>query len=404
MKSLLLSGYNIHLQMKDDKLIVMDGKGLNKEPTEMIFRLNMMSYDNIIIYGNSGNVDLSAIQWLMNHDISINIMNPDGTFLTSMNPPQLKFGHVKIAQYKAQQNQRLEIGRWFTKTRFIGIETVLNWLKQRHPEIEPITARIDFEKVYRDLENAKNDKEILTTERDLTDLYWLAMKEVLSNKVEIKEIGSNGNGPTNDLVGPLRTIFNYGHAILESICLRAVNGANLDPYIGFITRMRVSRSPLVEDIEGLYQWLADKTIIECIENGTIRRTDLNKNEQGKYEMTYDGLKRLIDAFDGTFNGSVKYKGRNHQWYVMIQIKLQEFSQYLMNNIKEFDLETPEPYIESFDNMELREKIMNLQYSDWMDKGYSKNSLAYLKTLAKSNKPFKLKKDSMEKIESLTNTS
>jgi hypothetical protein len=117
-------------------------------------------------------------------------------------------------------------------------------------------------------------------------------------------------------------------------------------------------------------------------------------------MTPDGLRRLIGEFDRTFSQSIKYRGRNHQWYVMVQIKVQEFSQYLMNNIRDLDLNTPEPYIESIDSKEMRNRILKLPYSDWMAKGYTKSSLAYIKTQAKSNKPLKLKKESIEKIKSI----
>ena len=176
MKSLLLSGYNIHMRVENDRLIVMDGKGWNKEPTEMIFRLNMIHYDNIIIYGHSGNVDLSAIQWLMEHDVSINIMNPDGSYLTSMNPPHLKSGHVKMAQYKAHQNNRIDIGKKFIEAKVKGIETVMKWLDQRYTEVKPYLKKMDFQKVLKGVDRAKTDKALLEIEGRISERYWLALK------------------------------------------------------------------------------------------------------------------------------------------------------------------------------------------------------------------------------------
>lgn len=400
MKSLLLSGYNIHLQVKENKLIVMDGLGWNKEPTKMIFNLNMMSYDNIIIYGHSGNVSLSAINWLMKHNVSINIMNNDGSFLTSINPPQLKFGHIKMAQYKAHQNNRIGIGKKFIEARIKGIESIMKWLNGRYSGIHPYLMKMDFQKIYKDLDRANNDRGILKIESGISDRYRAALKEIFSEKFDIDAKGSEKVNLPGDPADLLMSLFDYGYAVLESICLRAVNGANLDPYIGFIHRMKLSRSPFVEDLKEPFQWLVDRTIIQALENDLYHYYDFERNEDQTFQLKPAGLGRLINDLDRTFSQTVKYKGRRHQWYVLVQIKTQEFSQYLVNNRKDLDFTTPEPHIEDLDRKELRERILKIPEKDWLAKGYSKSSLNYLKHIARSNKPLNLSKQSAEKVDSM----
>ena len=400
MKSLLLSGYNIHLHVNDDKLIVMDGRGWNKEPTEMIFKLNFINYDNIIIYGHSGNVTLSAINWLMKHKVSINIMDNNGSFLTSMNPPQLKFGHVKMAQYKAHQNNRIEIGKKFIEAKIKGIEIVMKWLDQRYPEIHPHIMKMDFCRILEDLNRANTDKDVLKIEGNLSHKYWTALREIFQENFDLDTKGFGSNDAPKDSIDPVKSLFDYGYGVLESICLRAINGANLDPYIGFLHRIKLTRSPLMEDFKEPYQWLVDKTIIQAIENNFFNKHDFLRNDDLTIRLKPDSLKRLIEELDKTFSQSTKYKGRNHQWYVLIQIKTQELSHYLMNNRKNLDFSIPEPYLENLDSKELREKILKISLSDWEKKGYSQGSLIYLKQCAKSNKPFKLNKQSAEKVDTM----
>ena len=154
------------------------------------------------------------------------------------------------------------------------------------------------------------------------------------------------------------------------------------------------------DFKEPYQWLVDKTIIQAIENKLFNKYDFLRNEDLTIGLRPDGVKRLIEELDKTFSQPTKYRGRNHQWYVLIQIKAQELSHYLINNRKNIDFSTPEPYIEKLDSKELREKILNISYSDWKKMGYSDGSLHYLKKCAQSNKPLKLNKQSAEKLDTM----
>ncbi|MFW3145560.1 MAG: CRISPR-associated endonuclease Cas1 [Thermoplasmatota archaeon] len=400
MKSLLLSGYNIHLNVNNDKLIVMDGTGWNKEPTEMIFELNFINYDNIIIHGQSGNITLSAIEWLMKHKVSINFIDKDGSFLTSMNPPQLKFGHVKMAQYKAYQNNRIEIGKKFIEAKVQGIEIIMKWLEGRYPKIRPHLKKMDFDRILEELKRTKTDRDLLRIEEDLSKKYWAALTEIFSDNFDLDGKGFGSTNASKDPVNPIKSLFKYGYAILESICSGAINGANLDPYIGFIHRMEITRLPLVEDLKEPYQWLVDMTIIQALEDRTFRQFDFILNDDLTLQLKPEALKRLIMELNKTFSQPFKYKGRKHQGYVLIQIKVQEFSHYIMNNRKSLDFSIPAPFMEAVDNKELRDKILNITYADWKKKGYSPGSLHYLKKIAESNMPLKLNQITIEKLDSI----
>jgi CRISPR-associated protein Cas1 len=254
--------------------------------------------------------------------------------------------------------------------------------------------------VFKDLDRARNEKDVLMIEENLTSRYLTAIGEVLSEKLNLHgtEIGTANTSEGSP--DPIVSLFNYGYSVLESVCLRAVNGANLDPHIGFLHRRKLTRSPLVDDFKGPYQWLVDKTIIQAVENDHFKKHDFVRNEDSTIGLRPDALKGLIGELDRTFSQLIKYKGRNHQWYVLIQIKAQELSHYLTNNLKNLDLSSPEPYLEKLDSKELRQKILGISYSDWYKKGYSHGSLHYLKECAKSTKPLKLNKQSAERIDSM----
>ncbi len=64
MKSLLLSGYGIKMNVDSGKLHIRNGNDNGREPEEHIFKSKFIDYDSIVVYGHSGNITLDAIRWL----------------------------------------------------------------------------------------------------------------------------------------------------------------------------------------------------------------------------------------------------------------------------------------------------------------------------------------------------
>ena len=116
---------------------------------------------------------------------------------------------------------------------------------------------------------AKNDKSIITIEERVSREYWSALSEIFPDKFKFKGREQSTDTGSQGASDPINALFNLGYAILEGICLRAINGANLDPHIGFVHRMKVTRSPLLNDFQEPYRWLVDKTIIQAIEHGRL---------------------------------------------------------------------------------------------------------------------------------------
>jgi len=56
-------------------------------------------------------------------------------------------------------------------------------------------------------------------------------------------------------------LLNYGYAILESEIRKTINGIGLDYSIGFLHEINQSRTPLVYDIQELFRWLIDISVI-----------------------------------------------------------------------------------------------------------------------------------------------
>jgi len=68
MRSLFLSGHGVNLRVENARLMIRDGCEFERvEPSEYELKPKSDEYDNIVIYGHSGNITLEALKWLSEH-------------------------------------------------------------------------------------------------------------------------------------------------------------------------------------------------------------------------------------------------------------------------------------------------------------------------------------------------
>jgi len=94
---------------------------------------------------------------------------------------------------------------------------------------------------------------------------------------------------------------NYGYAILESEIRKAINGIGLDYSIGFLHEVNQSRTPLVYDIQELFRWLIDVSVIQLLEEKKIKKSDFIITENYHTRLGENVAKMLIGKINSNFN-------------------------------------------------------------------------------------------------------
>ena len=354
MKTLTLSGYNIHLGVDDGKLIIKDGRDLDKEPIQYTYKPKFIDIDQVVLYGHTGNLSLSAIKWLMKHKIPIQVIDYDGSLLTTMDPPRSKVGGVRLAQYQAYHDNRLNIAKKFIEAKLIRSDGVISWLTERYPEISDECSTEDFDRHFRDLKNVTKIKEILGVEGNYAKKYWRALRLIFPEKFGFEERGFGKNDRPLGSIDPINSLFNYGYAYLEGLCRRAIYSANLDPYIGFLHEQRVTKEPLVYDFQEPFRWLVDLTVIQALERNQFNKKDFIRTDDYIIRIRPEGVRKLIFELDRTFSQMEKYKNLHQQWGNLILAKGQELSNFLTGKRKTLDFSSPKVKMDRVDSKELRD--------------------------------------------------
>ena len=381
------------MTVDDGKLHIQNGHDYNTpKPEHLIFRPKYIDLDNIVVYGHSGNISIDAIRWLVKQNVQLTFLNWDGRLLTNVLPIDIIHSNIKMAQYKAYENgQRVEIAKKFIDAKIKNSIVVLKWLGERYPDVADRTKNL-WDGMKRDwalLPKARTIKEVMGCEGGFAQWYWNILSSIIEERWEFETRAFGKTVRPLGAVDPINALFNYGYAILESRCYKALHSNGLDPNVGFLHEANPSKAPLVYDMQEPFRWLVDVAVISALEKKVFTNKDFIRTENYIIRLRPDGVKKLMAELNWQFTRTTKYRNRNEKWENIIVMKGQELGQYIVGKHKTLDLSDPRPILRRDDNEEMRQRILDMGWYEWEKMGYSKGSLHYLKKNAKSDKPFRI---------------
>lgn len=135
---------------------------------------------------------------------------------------------------------------------------------------------------------------MLTDYNYAASLYFAQFNElVLQNKAYFRFTNRNKRPPTD----PVNALLSFAYTILANDCAAALEGAGLDPYIGFMHRDRPGRLSLALDLmEEFRSIIADRFVLTLINNRVINEKSFNNQENGSVLLNDDGRKTFFEAW------------------------------------------------------------------------------------------------------------
>ena len=116
---------------------------------------------------------------------------------------------------------------------------------------------------------------------------------ILQQQKEFAFVGRSRRPPLDNL----NTMLSFAYTLLARDCAAALESVGLDPYVGFLHRIRPGRSSLALDLmEELRAVYADRFVVSCINQRTITAAHFRKQESGAVLMTDEGRKAFLAAW------------------------------------------------------------------------------------------------------------
>ena len=161
----------------------------------------------------------------------------------------------------------------------------------------------------------------------------------------------------------------------------------MDYSIGFLHEINQSKTPLVYDIQELFRWLIDVSVIQLLEEKKIKKSDFIITENYHTRLREDIAKLLIGKINSNFNAKYNYKnGKHFSYQVILQDNIQQLSNFIIGKKNEIEFNIPKMRLYRNDNLKLKEKILKMTNEERKGFGINKSTLWYIKKTLKQMNP------------------
>jgi CRISPR/Cas system-associated endonuclease Cas1 len=94
---------------------------------------------------------------------------------------------------------------------------------------------------------------------------------------------------------------------------------------------------LVYDLQELFCWFVDLTVIQAFESGSLDVSDFYfAGDDHRYQFDLDAKSPYIGLLRDRFNSGVNFKGRNMKWDTVIEQKANQLGQFLTGKLPTVD--------------------------------------------------------------------
>lgn len=155
-------------------------------------------------------------------------------------------------------------------------------------------AAMDVAASIRHLEFCADLDEVRGTEGAAARVFFQAFGAMVRHEKEHFTPNGRSRRPPLDRANAL---LSFAYALLLSDCVAALAAAGLDPYVGYLHVDRPGRPSLALDLmEEFRPLLADRLVLTLINRRQIALTDFDVRDGGAVEMTADGRRTIVAAW------------------------------------------------------------------------------------------------------------
>lgn len=403
MNPLLVSGFGTSINVDKRKLIVTNR--LKKQRLE--FNPHKIEHDSIIIDGHTGNISFESMRWLMKHDIHLTLLNWDGNLLATTLPESSISGKLRIKQYQKylDASVRFEIAHRLVQSKIDSSLHLLEELSKFYDtDIKKIRRGFASESAFFEAkikQDTHDFTELLGYEGRIARIYFDCMK-VIFNKIAPEfsfESRSNYDHKRADHASDeVNALLNYGYSILVSEIRKFLNSIGLDSQIGFLHEILSSRTPLVYDLQELFRWIIDLSVIQLLEETPKpKKSDFILTENYHIRLREDIAKRLIDKIRFNFNLKAPYRSRNFTYQNILYDNIQQLAHFVSEKKKGIEFVIPKIEIIRDDTISMRERILSMTPDERRKLGINKSTLWYMKKNLESKDKVKIYDKVLKKV-------
>jgi CRISPR-associated protein Cas1 len=187
---------------------------------------------------------------------------------------------------------------------------------------------------------------------------------------------------------PINALLNYGYSILESMIRKDINTIGLDVSIGCLHEIAPSQHPFVYDLQELFRYVVDYSVIEILET-RLKKSDFITTENYHIRLKPNTAKLLIEKIKDNFSKRYELRNKQHTLENIMFKNVRELSRYISGKTRELEFEIPDIVISRNDTIDVQNKIMSIDPQKRKELRINQSTLWYQQKKIKEGKTIKL---------------
>jgi len=227
------------------------------------------------------------------HDVRLNILHPDGQFISSIVGATFESSLIRRKQYQAAVDPQMNMeiarnmimakafnSRWLFGLMFRDYESYLDkkFIKDKTETLKKILGDAIASK---DIETLREVRKAANRE------LYSGFNDLIIHQKEVFTFRGRSSKPPFD---PVNALMSFAYEMLEEVCTAALESAGLDSCAGFFHKEKPGQSSLVLDLmEEFKACMSDKLVLMLINKEIIGKDAFEEVAEGDFALTENGI-------------------------------------------------------------------------------------------------------------------
>jgi len=248
---------------------------LVEKDDEVLLDLPYHKLENVLLFGNV-QVTTQALAELLEKGVALSLFSRQGQFRGSLAPPRGHHIELRLAQFACYSDpaRALDVARAIVQAKIANGLAVLAHYREKNQVSAEFAARLAT------IESAMANCSIAANIATLDGLEGTAAHAYFSSVMEFNRSSMTWPGrqkhPAPD---PLNALLSLAYTLLMHEFTGLLEGAGLDPYLGFLHQPDRGRPSLALDLmEPFRHPLADRLVLTLVNHAMIQERDFHRIE------------------------------------------------------------------------------------------------------------------------------
>lgn len=296
------------LRKEDERIKLFKGK-------ELLTEIPVFKIEQVVLFGEV-TITASTLRILAENNITVCYLTQWGNFVSKFECDVKKNVIVRLNQYKKhidEDKESLELAKKFISGKIKNSRTVLmkNTRNNQSEKCKDVIRELDR------LEKSLNEHELLDSVRGVEGraaaVYFSVFSDMIKGNFEFE---NRNKRPPRD---PVNAMLSFGYVLLANEMASAISSIGLDPYLGFLHRLRYGRTSLALDLmEEFRSIFVDRLVLNIINNKILKEDDF-ETVLGEVRMGKKAIRKFLEAYEAKKNDIIyhptfKYKTTYQQCF------------------------------------------------------------------------------------------